>query len=121
MKNVIFLLIMIPTIYATAICHRCTESGEIQIEENLFPCRKRYIKPEQIAFFADKIVITIDEGDVVEAIAVRKDDWGFYIEEEECDERYGYRWECLICHYCNAFWDKCCIRCNRDRKGDKCK
>ncbi len=122
MKKLFLALLLIPTFYVTATCHRCTENSTAETEETAHLIWKRYVEAEQVALYSNKILVRVDQDRIIETSAVYRDESGFYIyDDDECDERTGYRWRCVICNYCNAFWDKCCLRCNRDRKGDKCK
>lgn len=121
MKKIFLAFMMIFAVYDIAICCPCTENSKIETEENFVPHAKRYIEPEQIAISSNKIFIKVEEDQIVETLALHSDEKGFYVDDDDCDERSGYRWSCLICHFCNAFWDQCCLRCNRDKKGDKCK
>ncbi len=113
---------LLATAYATANCCPCVENSKPETEKTTLLREKRYIKPEQIILLTDKILVQVDDDLMIEARAIYRDCQGFYFDDDdECDQSTGYRWECLICRYCNPFWQKCCIRCDRDRKGDRCK
>jgi hypothetical protein len=71
--------------------------------------------------FSYKTTSSSEEEEIVESSGIYRENQRWDMEEEDCDQRSGHRWRCLICDYCNAFWDNRCVRCNRDQKGDKCK
>lgn len=107
---------------------RCKEKFDFSQNnqrENLkiVPCGKRYITADKIAFSGNSILIEIDDI-ILATPAIQSDEGGFYIEQvkvnsSRCDGLLD--WECGRCGYCNTVFDKCCLVCNRDKRGRECK
>lgn len=107
---------------------RCTEQFDLspdnqQENSKVVPCGKRYIAADKISFSENTILIEIDDM-VLPTPAIQSDEGGFYIQyvkvnSSRCDGMLD--WECGRCGYCNIVFDKCCLVCNRDKRGRECK
>ncbi len=86
------------------------------------PCSKRYIPIDKIAFVKNAILIEI-EGMIIETPAIYSDDFGLYIQQVKISGNRcsTFEWECLKCGYCNFALERCCLVCEHDRTGHRCK
>lgn len=113
-------LFLVAIFYFTS--HLNATEQAVSNENHVFSCPKTYVEADKIAFAEGAILVNVEEQ-IIETPAIFSDKNGFYILQVKVDTRHCMwpNWECDGCGYCNNALERCCLVCEHDRAGRKCK